>query len=188
MSAPFVAPSEVSPRPPRPSRPGEPLWENFPDQLTVRHQWVNWRYVVRDPKAKPTKVLFQPNGKAAKVNEPATWSPFEHCQIAYLEPRAGTIPFAGVGYVLSGADPFCGFDFDHCRNPETGEIDPLILSYVLRLNSYSEISPSGTGLRVLVQAKLPEKDRRLGGIEMYDSVRFLSITGNLLSMTLGVIQ
>jgi putative DNA primase/helicase len=145
---------------------------------------VIWRYYF---KGRWTKVLFQPNGNVAKVNEPATWSPLEDCQCAYLS-TVNRSPFDGVGFVFSATDPFTGLDFDKCRHPETGEIDPLILSYVLRLNSYSEVSPSGLGIRVIVHAKLPPKDRRLGNIEMYDSVRFLSITGNLLSVTSEVIQ
>lgn len=90
------------------------------------------------------------------------------------------MPFDGVGFVLTAADPFTVFDFDKCRNSETGEIDPLIASYIARLDSYTEVSPSGTGIRVVVAAKLPPEHRRAGHIEMYDNARFVSITGHLL--------
>ena len=52
-----------------------------------------------------------------------------------------------------------------------------------RLNSYAEISPSGTGLRIFWFAKLPPKDRKLGGFECYESGRYLTVTGNHLPGT-----
>jgi putative DNA primase/helicase len=140
---------------------------------------VCWLYVLRDTKW--TKVPYQPDGRKADPTGPATWASFEYVQCAYYSLReVDQTPFDGVGYVLTADDPFTVFDFDHCRNPETGEIDTVIASYLSRLDSYTEISPSGTGLRVIVEAKLPVKHRRLNHIEMYDNKRFISITGHLL--------
>ena len=164
-----------------------PLWEHFPDELTALPQWVVWRYEYRldkQGKAKWTKSPYQPDGRTrASTTDRATWASFEFVQTAYLSSyEVGNIPLDGVGFVLSAHDPFTAFDFDHCRNPLTGEIDPLIASYIRRLDSYTEISPSGAGIRVIVQAKLPERDRRIGNIEMYDSERFISVTGHLLTI------
>jgi putative DNA primase/helicase len=163
--------------PPRPARPPEPQWPNFPPKLKVRKQWVNWIY--RFVNGRWTKVPCEPDGSLASVTDPATWSPYEFVESAYYSVDDGEIPFDGVGYVLTG-DNITVFDFDHCRNPATGEIDPLILSYVTRLDSYVEISPSQSGLRLIVEAKLPPKYRRAGTIEMYDNARFVSITGHTL--------
>ena len=38
------------------------------------------------------------------------------------------------------------FDLDDCRNQETGVILPAALSIVHKLQTYTEISPSGKGL------------------------------------------
>jgi putative DNA primase/helicase len=165
---------------PRPPRPPEPRWENFPARLTTRWQWVCWRYCQSAADREWTKAPHQPDGKKASSTDSATWAPFEFAQCAYYSPRDGEDPFDGVGFVLTASDPFTVFDFDHCRDPKTGELDPRIASYVARLDSYTEKSPSGTGLRVVVRAKLPPRDRRIGHIEMYDSARFVSITGHVL--------
>jgi putative DNA primase/helicase len=118
----------------------------------------------------------------ASVADRSTWAPFEHVQCAYYSPRDGKVPFDGVGFVVSDSDNFTVFDFDKCRNPETGKIEPLIASYISRLDSYVEISPSLTGLRAIVEAKLPPKHRRNDHIhvEMYDNKRFVSLTGHVL--------
>jgi putative DNA primase/helicase len=59
---------------------------------------------------------------------------------------------------------------------------------VQRLNSYTEISPSGTGLRIFLEAKLPPQDRKIGKIECYETGRYLTVTGNRLQGTPTTIE
>jgi primase-polymerase (primpol)-like protein len=154
-----------------------PDFDNFPCELTSRHQWVLWGYEWRLDKrhvGKWAKVPLQPDGARAKSDSSHTWAPFDYVRTAF-ETGAGV--FNGVGFVLSTTDPFVGFDFDHCLDQHFNIIDARIADYVRLLASYTEISPSGTGLRVIVRAKLPPDGRRIGPIECYDSRRFLSITG-----------
>jgi len=86
--------------------------------------------------------------------------------------------FDGIGFVLSKKDPFVGWDFDHCRNPDTEEIDLKVREYIELLNSYTEISPSGTGIRIFVKADLPGTRRKKGNIEVYNLGRYLTLTGH----------
>jgi primase-polymerase (primpol)-like protein len=153
----------------RPSRPADPVWEAIPDDLTTRGQWVCWAYLFVN--GRWTKVPFQPDGTKASVTNPATWARFEDVQCAYYSPCAAKHedPFDGVGFVLTLNDPFVAFDFDHCIDRETGKITDLkVRDYVIRLDSYTEISPSGSGLRLIVRAKLPQRDRRSGRFECYE--------------------
>jgi putative DNA primase/helicase len=57
----------------------------------------------------------------------------------------------GIGLVLTEDDPYAAGDLDHCRDPQSGEIQPWAQAIVNRLQSYTEISPSGTGLRILLR-------------------------------------
>jgi putative DNA primase/helicase len=145
----------------------------IPPELKARPQWVVWRIENRD--GKPTKVPYTPAtpGKKAKADDPGTWSTFEKAQGA-----AQTNGFSGVGYEFSFYDPYCGIDLDKCRNPETGEIESWAKGIIRRLNSYTEISPSGRGVHVLVKGKLPPGgSRRKGQVEMYDFGRYFTMTG-----------
>jgi putative DNA primase/helicase len=81
-----------------------------------------------------------------------------------------------------------GVDFDHCRHPRTRAIDPQVLSSVKRLDSYTEISPSGTGLHVYVLGALPPGRRKRLRIEMYDSERYFCVTGSHLPGTPTTIE
>ncbi len=85
--------------------------------------------------------------------------------------------------MFSPEDPFTGIDLDRCRNPETGSVEPWAQEIITELDSYTEVSPSGTGLHVIVQGKLPAGRRRKGRIEMYDRARFFCVTGDHLEGT-----
>jgi hypothetical protein len=73
-----------------------------------------------------------------------------------------------------------GVDLDDCRDPESGAIKPTALSIVNSLNSYTEISPSGRGLHILVRGALPAGARRRGNVEMYAEGRYFTVTGDHL--------
>lgn len=149
----------------------EPIFENIPDEIKSLSQFVNWKAETRAGKL--TKVPHKPGGGYAKSNDPLTWSTFEACQHSAKK-------FDGIGIVLTGDDPFNGFDFDKCRCPVADLIDPVIEQHVKKLNSYTEISPSGKGLRVLAKGKLPVSGRKKGSYEIYSSGHFLTLTGHVL--------
>jgi putative DNA primase/helicase len=135
----------------------------------VRPRWVLWRR--ETVKGRLTKVPYQRNGRRASSTDPRTWASWENIQIAF--DRGG---YDGVGFVLNG-DGLIGFDFDHCVDAEGNVKDPKIVMYFVRLSSYTEITPSGTGLRVFVFGEIAGADRKLGNCEIYETERYLTITG-----------
>lgn len=147
-----------------------------PQALLELAQWVTWRKELRHkPNGDPywTKVPCNPrNGRKALTNTPRTWGTFDQAVAA-----ARRYHHDGVGFVVTTSDPFCGIDLDHCRDAETGDIEAWALAIVARMRSYTEISPSGTGLRIFIVGKIPGVDRREGDIEIYDTGRFLTVTG-----------
>jgi hypothetical protein len=55
---------------------------------------------------------------------------------------------------------------------------PEAAHIISELDSYTEASPSGTGIRILLLGKLPGIYRRRGTIELYEDRRFLTLTGH----------
>jgi putative DNA primase/helicase len=90
---------------------------------------------------------------------------------------------SGVGFVFTEDDPFVGIDLDKCREEDTGEVQPWARKIVAALDSYTEISPSETGLHVFIKATLPGRNNRKGPVEMYESRRFFTLTGKHLDGT-----
>jgi hypothetical protein len=66
-------------------------------------------------------------------------------------------------------------DLDKCVT-ETGDVEPWAVEIVRGLNSYTEASPSGTGLHIFVRGVKPGTACRRG-IEIYSCARFVSLTG-----------
>jgi len=148
---------------------------NVPEALKARTAWVCWRYEERD--GKPTKVPKNPRtGRNAKSNDARTWSTF-------ADAVAAAERFDGLGIMF--AEGLCGVDLDHCRDPKTGELEPWAAEVVAELDSYTEASPSGTGVHVLATGDLPEGRRRKGPVEVYGpgSPRYFTVTGEHLPGT-----
>jgi len=158
------------------------LVEKIPEELRRRPQWVVWKLEKRVDKL--TKVPYSPSsGDYARSNSSETWGTFTEAREAALAEDG-----AGIGFVFTAEDMFCGVDLDECLNPETGEVEPWALEIVEELGSYTEISPGGTGLHVIVRAELPEGRRRTDKAEMYDQGRFFTMTGRLLPGTPASIE
>lgn len=85
----------------------------------------------------------------------------------------------GIGFMFSVSDPYTGIDLDKCLNAETGELEPWAQRCVDLFNSYTEITPSGKGLHIIIRGKLPGKGRKKGKFEVYDRGRFFTFTGNV---------
>jgi hypothetical protein len=148
-----------------------------PMELQQRPQWVTWGYEERG--GKKTKPPFNARtGDYAESNDPSTWSTFDQAQAALT---AGQGRWKGVGFVVGDGDPYAGIDLDNCVD-DWGEIAPWALAIVKRLNSYTEITPSGRGLRIWISGALPGRGRKKGmpnggAVEIYDRGRYFTVSG-----------
>ncbi len=109
------------------------------------------------------------NKKASPTN-PGTWRSFD-------EALATSI---GVGYVFTADDGLVGIDLDRCHDPETGTVESWAKKIVEAFGTYTEVTPSGTGLHLISYGSIPSKRRRAGRIEMYDNERYFTMTGAVL--------
>ena len=140
-------------------------------EMMERPQWVAWREEMRY--GKPTKPPVSPHGGYANHSDPATWG----CYDQALD-RVAMGNMDGVGYVLSDDDSYTGIDLDECLD-EDGRPAPWAAKIVELAETYCEISPSGTGLRLIARGKL-EKAVKCdpAHVEIYGKSRYLTITGN----------
>jgi putative DNA primase/helicase len=165
-------------RPPRPvPLPVSPTL--IPEALRALPQWVTWRYTWKPDQQKWDKPPRRATtGKPASSTNPKTWSPFETALQAYHQRDLD-----GIGLAVIEANSLVGIDLDHCRNADDGEIEPWAVAIVQQLQTYSEVSPSGTGLRLWALGQLPPGGRKKGDIELYSGGRYLTVTGNHLQDT-----
>lgn len=151
-----------------------PPWtpQNLPAEICKLKQWVTWRYSYRKNKwSKPPD---------QESNAPHRWMTAWEAWQLYLDGiQEGC---TGIGFVFTQSDPFVGIDLDHCFDPTTGEISKLAYHILSEVDSYCEISPSGTGVKVIARGKLPAGRRSKKfddgtSIEMYDRGRYFTATG-----------
>jgi putative DNA primase/helicase len=154
-----------------------PLGENVPEELTERPQWVCWRLEERGDRM--TKVPYTPGTlRRASSTDLMTWRTFSEALAAY---EAGEPPYDGIGFVFCSADPFVGIDLDGCRDRETGAVEGWAQELISSVREgYIEISPSGTGIHVIVEGTVRGGGMRKGKVEMYGRDRFFTITGRTL--------
>jgi len=139
---------------------------------------VGWKFEDRNGD-EPTKVPARIDGKGrASSTDPSTWSTFAEAKAGWKQ-----IGAAGRGFVLVAEDDLCCVDLDHCRDATTGEIAPEAQAIIDSLDSYTELSPSGTGVHVWLKATKPGGRCRTGGIEVYTTARYMTVTGLHLAGT-----
>ncbi|MBI1852640.1 MAG: DUF3987 domain-containing protein [Planctomycetes bacterium] len=155
----------------------------IPKSLKDVPRWLLWRLEERD--GKPTKVPIDPTtGRHAAVNRPATWTTFD---VAANAMQSGVVRAVGLGFVFNG-DGIVGVDLDKCRDATTGAIEEWAQEIVRALNSYSELSPSGTGIHLIATGEIPAGAKRKGRVEMYSTGRFFTMTGQHLADTPSTIE
>jgi len=153
----------------------------IPAELRARPQWVAWQWERREEKWTKVPVNAR-TGSRAESDNPTTWTDFDTAR----NYAATHTNIAGIGYVFGADDPYTGLDFDNCRDPVTGELDAWAAAALAGLDSYAEVSPSGTGIKAFVTATLPAHGIRRkrpddlpgGMVEMYDRSRFFTVTGH----------
>ncbi len=130
-----------------------PEFDNIPDELKSRSQWLLWRLETRA--GQTTKVPYQPDGCKAAVDKPATWIDYETAKTAYLK---GNIKFDGVGFVLTAADPIVGVDLDKCLTPETGNSTRWLLRSSPTCRRTAKCHPLAKGCACSLSVHSPQGD------------------------------
>jgi uncharacterized protein (DUF927 family) len=143
----------------------------IPLEMKERKQWVLWKQ-----DSKKGKIPYSTNGIRASSTNPETWNSFEEILQKY---RNGG--YDGIGYMFHENDPFTGVDLDDCIIDR--KMSEEAKSTIIALNSYTELSPSGTGAHVIVKGEVPGERNRKGKYEMYDSKRFFTVTGRHIKRT-----
>jgi hypothetical protein len=142
-------------------------WEQVTNKKTGEKTWTKMPYRSQKPSIK------------ASHSDPNTWGSYKAALRVYQDEKAD-----GIGYCLKG-DSIGAFDLDKCRDPKSGEISERARKLVEAAASYTEITVSGTGLRIIGRAtgdKIHRKQKHNGfQLETYRvAERYIVITGNPL--------
>ena len=113
--------------------------ENIPSELKALPQWVLWNY----NKGKPKHPYNPKTLEDAKANDFSTWADFE------TSVKKASQKGCEIGFEFSNSG-LAGVDMDHVLID--GNLTPEAAEIVALLDSYTEISPSGDGVHIFVNA------------------------------------
>ena len=179
------------------ARPAPPSLEfdeaEIPGELVELDHWLLWEAVWKPPaKGKPgrwTKPPLNPiaaawmlledspearkKGRMGSSTDPSKWT-----HISYAVTRARKYQL-GLGFALNEDVGLVGVDIDHCV--ADGQIKPWAQAIVDVLDTYTEVSPSGTGIRAFAFGTIPKALKLSAiGLELYSTGRYLTVTGRRL--------
>ena len=166
----------------------------IPPALANSSQWIVWAYEVagrKNGKFGIDKVPYQARYPWLKSSR---WDISDWTDLATALQCVWTNPHIdGIGYFFSKNDGLIGVDFDNCRDPETEKIPKEYEFWIDKLNGYTEVSPSGTGIKVWVKGSIDSRYFRndestgfripnfAGGvIEIYRRGQYFAVTTQVL--------
>lgn len=156
----------------------------IPAELKQFKRWTPWRAQWDAKRSKYDKLPVSAKQPEYGVStaQPEKWSSFEDAVRTYAQ--YDTV-LQGVGYLMTGAHGVVGFDLDNCV--DKGVIAPWAQEIINSVNTYTEISPSGKGIRMFATGVLDGADwmNHEVGVEVYggSAPRFLTVTGKHIAGT-----
>lgn len=156
----------------------------IPAPLKRLHRWMPYRLTLQQD-GKFKKIPVDRNGNPASITDLRNHLPFEEA-IRLLQMAVCDM----IGFVLGPELKITVVDLDDCRNPKTGELTPESQDIIQRLNSYTEVSLSGTGIHIFCHAVKPgaRSKNAAKGVEIYDQARAIIVTGFLQAMASSMIE
>lgn len=152
---------------------------SIPKSLKKLDRWIVWKYVWRKTKwTKPPHSAV--TGKPTDATDLSNGVSFVTA-VQFL--RAHGDEYDGLGFLLG--EGYAGIDVDDCLD-EKGDLDArgqaISDQYAA---TYAEVSPSGTGFKILVDISSDPKlavisGKNTGDMEIYAKDRYFTVTGNIL--------
>lgn len=155
--------------------------DEIPEELKQLSKWVLWRAEWEPKQQVYTKVPYGTQGYKASSTNASTWIEFQDV-VSLCDSDE---QYNGIGFVLSNDDDYIVLDIDNAVDSNTGQLQTDLAIEMTEL-TYCELSPSGTGLHCFFKGVLPDnrkKKRKDLDIELYDSSRFMTVTGHTIGQS-----
>ena len=148
-----------------------------PEALKTLSQWLGWKLEQKSGQKKPAKMPYYVDGgrrvgTQGDERDRQRLTTFEHAMEQMSRAR-----YDGVGFAFLKGDGLIGIDLDSVINPETGEISERALAIVTACNSFTEYSPSATGLHIYVQGETTTFKSNDIGLEVFCGAQYFTVTG-----------
>ncbi len=152
----------------------------LPESLRARRQWLVWKFELYDGDKKPRKVPYyattsrKRRGTVGDDDDRKNLATFD-----FAVDRLRHGPYDGIGFAFLPGDGLVGIDLDAMIDPDTGVVSERCNAIIAACASYTERSPSGQGVHIIVEGQTKTfKDNSIG-VEVFCGSQYFTCTGDV---------
>ena len=165
-----------------------PLWESIPAALAHRQQWVLWKYEWSGKRSCWLKVpYYVAGGRRTDVQgcerDRQRLATLPVVRAAYERKAGFADAFSGIGFAFLPDDGLMGIDLDKHVDPISGAMSERCQKIIAAFNTFTEISPSGTGVHLYLLGKTETAKSNDIGVEMFCEKQYFTVTGKHVAGT-----
>lgn len=151
----------------------------FPAELCNRKQWLVWRFEDNELGSKPRKMPYYVGGKRRTGKQ---GSDDDRASLATYDDAsafAAANRYDGLGFAFLPDDGLIGIDLDGCFETDDTERHERAVKIIKACDSFTELSPSGRGVHIIVSGTTETFKSNEKGIEVFCGRQFFTMTGKL---------
>lgn len=156
----------------------ERLQATVPAAMRERKHWLLWRFELKGAETKPRKMPYWASGRRRRGTQGDQTDRDELATFDVALAEFGRGTWDGLGFAFLPGDDLFGIDVDGAVDPDTGEFSSRWMHLVEACASYTEWSPSRTGVHVIMRGDLGGTTKDNGiGLELFQHAQFFTVTG-----------
>lgn len=155
-----------------------PVWESIPADLAYRQQWLLWKFEAKEGQAKPGKIPYYVMGGRRTGGQGDDRDRQRLATLAVVRRAYERGGWSGIGFAFLPDDGLIGIDIDGAIDPVTGVVTDRCANIIKSCNSFTEYSPSGKGVHIIVQGMTETNKSNDIGLEVFCGRQFFTFTAN----------
>jgi predicted P-loop ATPase len=153
-----------------------PVWDSIPSELAHRQQWLLWRFEAKEGQAKPGKIPYYVMGGRRTGDQGSEKDRIRLATLAVARRAYEKGGWSGIGFAFLPDDGLIGIDIDGALNAQTGDPTVRCKSIIDACASFTEISPSGKGVHIIVAGQTTTNKSNDIGLEVFCGKQFFTFT------------
>lgn len=155
-----------------------PVWDNIPPDLANRQQWLLWKFELKEGRDKPAKMPYYVQGGRRSGGQGDDRDRMRLATLSVVRRAYERGGWSGIGFAFLPDDGLIGIDIDGAIDPDTGAVSERCTNIIKACNSFTEYSPSGKGVHIIVHGTTDTNKFDPIGLEVFCKSQFFTFTAN----------
>lgn len=155
-----------------------PVWDSIPEDLATRQQWLLWKFEPKEGQAKPGKIPYYVQGGRRTGGQGDDRDRQRLATLAVVRRAYERGGWTGIGFAFLPGDGLIGIDIDGAIDLDTGVVTERCANIIKACNSFTEYSPSGKGVHIIVEGTTATNKSNDIGLEVFCERQFFTFTAN----------